>query len=71
MKEYRSLMLLSVWLQCERIDARTVFANPIDTPAEQLHDALVAAADVKNICKTAVFLLQSDSRVTYPIPWAR
>ena len=52
-------------LQGERIHSRAVFAHTVNPAAVQLHHAFVAAADVEDVGKTAVFLLQCDGGITH------
>src|ERR1700749_4694081 len=51
-------------LQHERIDARAVFADTIDSASVKLHDALVGAANVEDVSKTTIFLFMSDGEVS-------
>jgi hypothetical protein len=47
-------------LKSERIDARPVFADPIDAASVEFDDTLVAAADVEDEGEAAVLLLQAQ-----------
>ena len=42
--------------QRERVHPRAIFANAIDATAVQLHDALIAAADVEDVGEAAILL---------------
>ena len=50
-------------LQREWIHPRAVFADPVNLAAVQLHDTLVAAADVEDVGESAVLLLERDELV--------
>ena len=51
------------WLQRERVDARSVFTDPVYLPAVELNDRFIAAADVEDEGKAAVLLLKRNRLV--------
>src|ERR1700678_4324633 len=51
-------------LKRERVDARPIFADPVNPPIIQLDDALVAAADVEDEGESTVLLLKAQHLVS-------
>ena len=56
-------MLLSVGSR-EWVYARAVFANAVNLAARQLNDTLIAATDIKDVSKSAIFLLKRDDLIS-------
>ena len=63
MKRVEELDVALGRLQRERVDARAVFADPIDPSAIQFDDTLVAAADVEDVGESAVLLFKGDELI--------
>src|ERR1700679_997751 len=51
-------------LKRERIDARPVFADPVNTPSVEFDNALVAAADVEDEGESTVLLLKAQHLIS-------
>ncbi len=64
-------MLLSVGSKRERIDARAIFAYSVNLATVEFDHTLVAAADVEDVGKTVVLLLQASiwfAWTDFPVP---